>query len=269
MGLTPDAVVSRVQVNIPFPFLLGRYGTLFLERGLNPEIGLDAGSLCRYPPQTFRRVARLFRQAGRRLTMHGPFQDMAPGALDDEILAATRRRFRLACRWLPVFQPAALVLHLGYEARHYRHDVDAWLGRVAATFREVAALAASHGALVVLENVFEQGQDKDLFLEVIRRTGASNLKVCLDVGHLLAFGDGDYEGWLTALWPHLGLLHLHDNDGSHDTHEALGTGKVPLAFILNFLANRLPRQPLITLEPHQEDSLEPSLAYLGSIWPWE
>jgi sugar phosphate isomerase/epimerase len=269
MGITPEAAACRVQVNIPFPFLLGRLGALFLEKGLNPEIGLDAGTLCRYPPRTFRRVARLFRQAGRRITLHAPFQDMAPGALDDEVLAATRRRFRLACRWLPVFGPAALVCHLGYEARRYRHEQEAWLSRVAATFREVAARAAAHGALVVMENVYEQGEEKDLFLEVIKRAKAPNLKVCLDVGHLLAFGDGDYEGWLTTLWPHIGLLHLHDNDGSHDHHQTLGTGKVPVPFILEFLADRLPRQPLITLEPHQEGGLEPSLAYLAAHWPWD
>jgi len=269
MGLTPEALIPRVQVNIPFPYLLGRYGPLFLERGLNPEIGLDARSLSRYPPRTFRDVARRFRAAGRRLTLHAPFQDMAPGALDDMVLAATRRRLRQACRWLPVFRPAALVCHLGYEARHYRHARERWLKRAAATFRELAGLAAASGALLVLENVFERGEDKELFLEVIARTGAPNLKVCLDVGHLLAFGDGDYEGWLAALWPQLGLLHLHDNDGSHDHHEALGTGRVPLRFILEYLAARLPTPPLITLEPHREGSLEPSLAYLAGIWPWD
>ena len=30
----------------------------------------------------------------------------------------------------------------------------------------------------------------------------------------------------------------------------------------------LEHPPVITLEPHQEDSLEPSLAYLEKIWPW-
>ncbi len=269
MRISPAAVADRVQVNIPFPFLLQSLGDRFLQNGLHPEIGLDAGSLCRFPPASFRRVARRFRQAGRRLTLHAPFQDMAPGALDDEVLAATRRRFRLACRWLTEFRPAALVCHLGYEARHYRHDLDAWLNRAAATFREVAHRAAAVGALVALENVFEQGDENMLFREVIARAGAPNLKVCLDVGHLLAFGDGDYAGWLAALWDHIALLHLHDNDGSHDAHAALGTGRVPVPFILEFLASRLSRQPLITLEPHQEGSLEPSLNYLASLWPWD
>ena len=96
MGISTAALVSRVQVNIPFPYLGQGYLELFLERGLNPEIGLDAYSLGHYPPGAFRRMARAFHAAGRHITLHGPFQDLAPGALDDGVLAATRRRLRQA-----------------------------------------------------------------------------------------------------------------------------------------------------------------------------
>lgn len=266
MGISSELMVSRVQVNIPFPFLLNGYLSLFLGKGLNPEIGLDAGSLSRYPPRTFRRIARTFQRAGRRITLHGPFQDLAPGALDDEVLAASRRRLRQAFRWLGLFRPAAVVCHLGYEARHYGWDVDNWLARSAATFKELAGMAAPHGVAVMLENVYEI--EKELFVEVISRVQASNLKVCLDVGHLLAFGDGDFAGWLEALWPHIGHLHLHDNRGDGDDHLALGMGKVPLDYVLQFLKDKGVR-PLVTLEPHQEGSLAPSLAYLAEIWPWD
>jgi sugar phosphate isomerase/epimerase len=266
MGIAPELMVSRVQVNIPFPFLLNEYLSLFLKRGLNPEIGLDAGSLSRYSPQTFSRIARSFQQAGRRITLHAPFQDLAPGALDDEVLAASRRRLRQAFRLLSIFRPAAMVCHLGYEARHYRWDLDNWLARCASTFKELTGMAAPYGTMVMLENVYET--EKELFVEVISRVQASNLKVCFDVGHLLAFGDGDFEGWLEILWPHIGHLHLHDNHGDYDNHLALGAGKVPVDYVLNFLADK-GVQPLVTLEPHQEGSLTPSLAYLAEIWPWE
>ena len=36
MALTAEALISRVQVNIPFPFLGEGYLDLFLDRGLNP-----------------------------------------------------------------------------------------------------------------------------------------------------------------------------------------------------------------------------------------
>jgi sugar phosphate isomerase/epimerase len=94
------------------------------------------------------------------------------------------------------------------------------------------------------------------------------LRVCLDVGHLLAFGGGDFSGWLATLWPVIGHLHLHDNQGDEDTHLALGRGRAPVQKVLEFLAAK-GRRPLITLEPHQEGSLTPSLEYLAQIWPWD
>lgn len=263
---SPAALAARVQVHIPFSFLVTSYLGRFLEGGLNPEIGLDAYSLGHSPPSAFRRTARAFQAAGRRITLHAPFQDLAPGALDDAILAATRRRLRQAFRYLPVFQPVAVVCHLGYEARHYQWDHGEWLARTAATFKELAGLAAAHRATVMLENVYET--EPDLFLEVLARAEAPNLQACLDVGHLLAFGGGDFPLWLKTLTPVIGHLHLHDNHGEDDEHLALGSGRVPLEYLLNYLAEQ-GRHPLVTLEPHQEGSLTPSLAHLARIWPWK
>ena len=159
-----------------------------------------------------------------------------------------------------------MVCHLGYEARHYQWDQPAWLARAAATWKEMAARAARQRVVLMLENVYET--EPELFIEVLKRVGAPNLKVCLDVGHLLAFSRGDFPHWLQTLTPVLGQLHLHDNQGKADEHLALGAGRVPLAEILSYLAQQGCR-PLITLEPHQEGSLTPSLEYLARLWPWE
>jgi sugar phosphate isomerase/epimerase len=266
MGISTAALVAQVQVNVPFSFLQAGYLEKFLERGLNPEIGLDAFSLDHYAPGVFRWTAHAFQRAGRRITLHAPFQDLAPGALDDGTLGASRRRWRQAFDYVPVFRPAAVVCHLGYEARHYRFDQEGWLARSAATWKELAALAAPWGATVMLENCYET--EPELFLEVLGRVGAPNLQVCFDAGHLLAFSTGDFPRWLETLAPVIGQLHLHDNQGDDDTHLALGTGRVPIKETVEYLAQRGIR-PLVTLEPHQEGSLEPSLEYLAGIWPWE
>ncbi len=88
------------------------------------------------------------------------------------------------------------------------------------------------------------------------------------MGHLNAFGGGDFQGWLKTLGPIIGHLHLHDNLGTLDDHQALGTGNIPLEYVLTYLAGQ-GVQPLITLEPHQEGSLTPSVEYLAKIWPWD
>ncbi|MBM4285903.1 MAG: sugar phosphate isomerase/epimerase [Deltaproteobacteria bacterium] len=266
MGLTTEAVAARVQVNIPFGFLWDGYLEIFLRGGLHPEIGLDATALTRYPPETFAGAARAFATAGRRITLHGPFQDLLPGALDDLIREASRVRLAQAFALLPVFRPAAIVCHTGYEERLYRWERDQWLDRSAALWGPLAAQAAAQGVNLHLENVYET--DPALFLDLFARLDAPNVGLCFDVGHLLAFGGGDFDGWLDALWPHIGQLHLHDNAGDGDHHLALGQGKVPLVQVLEFLASREVR-PLITLEPHQEGSLLPSLSCLAEIWPWD
>ena len=121
-----------------------------------------------------------------------------------------------------------MVCHLGYEARllWLRHP-EAWLARSVATWKELAARAAAHRVTVMLENVYET--EPELLLEVVGRVGADNLRVCLDVGHLYAFGGGDLSRWLHTLAPVIGQLHLHDNHGDRDAHLALGAGAIPLA----------------------------------------
>ena len=265
MGIRVEDLIHRVQVNVPFGFLVDRYLEVFLREGLNPEIGLDAHALRHYPKKVFQRVARAFHQAGRTITLHAPFQDLLPGAWDDGIRAASLRRLHQAFRWLPVFRPVSIVCHPGYEDRLYRWDRDNWLSRAAATWQELARLAQDHGVALMLENVYET--DPRLFLDLLERIQAPNVKVCLDVGHLSAFGGGNFPLWLKTLGPVIGQLHLHDNHGADDDHLALGAGNIPLKDILNYLAAQGP-PPIITLEPHQEGSLRPSLEYLARIWPW-
>ena len=222
MALTPEALISRVQVNIPFPFLGKGYLDLFLDRGLNPEIGLDAYSLSNFSRRDFSQVARAFHQARRRLTLHAPFQDLLPGALDEMILYSSRRRLGQAFRLLPVFKPVTIVCHLGFDAKLYQWERREWLKRSAATWKEFTALAALHGVSVMVENVYET--DPDLFVQLLTLVNAPNLQVCLDVGHLQAFGGGDYDRWLHTLWPVIGQLHLHDNRGGPGRPPGPGPG---------------------------------------------
>jgi sugar phosphate isomerase/epimerase len=243
-------VKARVQVNAPFGMLWDRYLPLFLARGLNPEIGLDAASLDRFSHRDFSRVAAEFHQAGRQITLHAPFQDILPGALDAKILAASRARLQQAFALLEIFQPRSIVCHIGYESRHYHGFKERWLANSVATWEPLADKAARWGALLTLENVYET--QPDLIQELFARLPAPNIRMCLDVGHLQAFGGGDFQGWLHELGSLVGQLHLHDNRGADDEHLALGQGVIPLKQILAFFAPRL----------------EPSLAYLQANWPW-
>jgi sugar phosphate isomerase/epimerase len=259
------AIKAKVHINAPFGMLWERYLPLFLEEHLNPEIGLDAASLDRFSRQDFIKVADQLHQAGLSITLHGPFQDLLPGALDARILAASRARLQDAFDLLEIFQPRSIVCHIGYEARHYQGQEERWLAHSVATWEPLAAQAARHGTMVALENVYET--QPELIKELFTRLQAANIRFCLDVGHVQAFGGGDFQEWLDELGSLVGQLHLHDNHGPQDEHLALGQGIIPLPRILTFFADRK-QAPLITLEPHHEDSLLPSLEFLAANWLW-
>jgi sugar phosphate isomerase/epimerase len=258
-------IKAKVQINAPFGMLWEHYLPLFLAEHLNPEIGLDAASLDRFSRRDFITVADKLHQAGLNITLHGPFQDILPGALDTKILAASRARLQNAFDLLEIFQPQSIVCHIGYESRHYHGLEEGWLAHSLATWEPLAAQAARHSALLALENVYET--QPELIRELFRRLQAPNIRICLDVGHLQAFGGGEFQKWLDMLGSLVGQLHLHDNNGGGDEHLALGQGIIPLSEILGFFAaNSL--APLITLEPHHENCLLPSLEYLTVNWPW-
>lgn len=258
---------DRVQVNIPFTWLMEGYLELFVKEGLHPEIGIDAQALDRYDDGDFQRVARIFLNRGRSVTLHAPFLDLAPGSPDPLVLSLTRKRLEQAVRLIPFFRPRTLVCHAGYDGRRYGGELrQVWLNNSLETWRRVADRIRGHGAMLVLENVYERGPEEmiDLF-DALEGTGT---RFCLDTGHLSAFGEAPADRWIEALGSRIGQLHLHDNGGEEDEHLALGDGVLDFPSILGQLARQLPSPPVVTLEPHREADLEPCLRLLEDIWPW-
>jgi len=48
----------------------------------------------------------------------------------------------------------------------------------------------------------------------------------------------------------------------------MGYGIIDFKLLFKYLkTNDLP-QPIVTLEPHQEEDLWPGLEYLARLWPW-
>ncbi len=92
------------------------------------------------------------------------------------------------------------------------------------------------------------------FVILFDTTSTKNLGLCLDVGH--AYIERELDDFLSKLYERFMNVHLHDNDGLHDLHMPLDTGKIPWRKILETLA-RKGYEGFITLECKSkiEDSL--------------
>lgn len=254
-----SAVIRRCFVNAPWYDLKNDLLDLFVEYGLQPEIGLEGACLYEENIEEFRRVHKILAEEGLKCTLHAPFFDLAPGSLDPFILEKSREKLNMAMDLVAIFQPQSIVCHLQYEENKHGYVFDRWLANALATWRQLAEKAAGYGAPIMLENTYET--TPRAHMAVLSALPRPTVGFCLDVGHLGAFAKSSWQNWLPLLLPWLGQLHLHDNNGERDQHLAPGLGTFDFPGFFDFLRKN-DCHPLITLEPHSREDLWQALCYL-------
>ena len=262
-----SALPRGVHVNVPFKMLAEGYLEKFEAHKLNPEIGIDAYALDHYSLEDYERILLRLREYGALITVHGPFMDMSPGSPDSEVLALTRKRFEEMAGIAALFKARAVVCHAGYQWERYGFVRDEWLKRSIDTWEWLGGLLHKEGIQLNLENVYEQGPQE--ILELFTALAPIGIGFCLDTGHQSAFGKAGLEEWLNCLGPFLKQVHLHDNSGKADDHLGLGKGNIRFEVLISWLKESGQPPPLVTLEPHREEDVLPSLEKLGQIWPWD
>ena len=261
-----NKIKEYIQVNAPFSMLYEAYLPLFMEHGINPEIGFDADSLDKYTPSHFTAVAERLRERALSITLHGPFSDLSPGSPDPGIRDWTRHRFEQTLKAVECFQPRTVVCHAGYESKRYNDVRALWIEKSLEIWSWFAGELENSSCRLMIENTYEEHpRDIQPIFEGLVDLGVG---FCLDMGHQAAFGRAPLETWLRILGPYLGQIHLHDNHGTWDEHLALGKGTIDFGPLFQELGSEGKEPPIITLEPHREEDLWPGLQFLERVWPW-
>ncbi|MFH1887990.1 MAG: sugar phosphate isomerase/epimerase [Pseudomonadota bacterium] len=257
-----ERVRGWVHVSVPYRRLVTEFWDLVTHRGVNLELGLDHEALEGFSLEHFRETARVLAGRGVSVSLHAPFLDLSPGALDPQILAATRHRFSQVARVAEIFDPLCVVCHTGWDRKRYGFVQEPWLDAAAETFRWFSEeLGNASRARALIENVYEKRPG--ILMELFERLPVGAAGFCLDVGHALAFSGTPLSGWLDALGDRMEEVHVHDNHGAQDEHLAAGAGEVDFPLLLEFV-HQMPRMPLFTLEAHSPEGVAQSLDFFAS-----
>ena len=257
-------ITSRCFVNAPF-YRLQRDIDRFIENRIQPEIGLEGDVLYERSIDDFQEIGERLRNAGLFCTIHAPFYELSPGAIDPHIRRVSREKLKKAFELIPVFRPKSIVCHLGFEENKHGYKEKDWFKYSLDAWRELLEMAAVHQTPLMLENTYEKSPEQHR--RMLSALDSPLARFCLDVGHILAFAGNSWQDWLPELSPWLGQLHLHDNHGGIDEHLAVGQGLFDFRNLFCYLQeNKL--KPLITLEPHHELGLEESLPALDQLADW-
>jgi len=245
-------MLQLIQVHIPFRLLRGEFLEMVMEEGIHPEISFDHRVIDQHALEDYEGVAGRFRDAGRTVTIHAPFMDLRPGALDPRIREASLGRLRQIFEIASIFRPRLVVCHSSFDIRYYVSVEEVWLHHSIATWRQILGLAEQAGAVVAFENVYEEDpEEMGLLLDAL---DSPRFRMCFDTGHFNAFSRTPLETWMGRIGAYITEVHLHDNRGERDEHLPVGAGTFPFRRFFDALRDRGVRA-VFTVEAHSRDDL--------------
>lgn len=193
------------------------------------------------------------------LAFHGPFLDLQPGSCDGKVRSLTKERFEASYKAAQAFGSKEMIFHTGYLPN--AHIEKYWLENVVVFWKEFLE-DKSKECMFYIENVLDT--DWELLREIVDRVNRPNFKACLDIGHVNAYSHKTVEEWIKALGERIGYVHLHNNDGTGDTHQGLEHGTLPIQTILQQLKHDAPHAKW-SLEIGDEKMLEESLLLMTTM----
>ncbi len=194
------------------------------------------------------------------VTIHAPYMDLSPGAVDSKVRIVTLERFFHILEIAKILKPKSIVFHSGYEKWKYALNVNLWLEMSLKTWQLILREALSVGTKIAIENIFE---DNPINLRLLmEEMGSESFGICFDSGHFNLFSRVSLKEWLNQLRPYIIELHLHDNKGTFDDHFAIGEG----SFDFNTLFSEMRGKDIIyTIEAHTPDGVIKSINRLKDI----
>ena len=185
--------------------------------------------------------------------LHAPFNELFPCAIDKKARVLASLRYRQAIALAKQYGATKVVVHGGYNPWIY---YPVWyVGESIAFWKDF--LQEDPGVQIVLENVLEE--EPGMLLDIVAGVNHPNLRLCLDIGHVNAYAKVPVMQWLETWKNYLSHFHIHNNDGSWDTHSALDCGSIPIKDLLD-RANRLCPDATFTLELLEA---EPSVTWMA------
>lgn len=161
-----------------------------------------------------------------RSLLHAPYNELFPCAIDKKARALAAERYRQATDLATRYGSRKVIIHGGYNPRIY---FPVWYVKQSVLFWQ-DFLRDNPGVEIVLENVLED--DPRWLLDIVAAVDDPRLRLCLDVGHVNAYSSVPLTDWLVLWAPYLSHLHIHNNDGSRDAHNALNEGTIPIKELL-------------------------------------
>lgn len=247
---------NNIHAHVPYVRLREHLDFAIAHR-INPEVFFPAEALDQLVWEELACSAETLHAAGLKTTIHAPFLDLNPGAIDSSIRAATRHRISQVLKAAELLRPRVIVVHPGYDDLNYGDHRLQWLKNSIDFWREFVPQAREIGTILAIENIFEK--EPSTIKALLEEIDDPALRHCFDVGHWHMFANVSLEEWFAELGSFIAESHIHDNHGESDEHLPVGEGAIDFAAFFPLLTGQAPAA-VWTIEAHSAEHLQRALA---------
>lgn len=208
--------------------IAGDAGDVAREYGLGLEIAefCTAANMDEHLHGSKERLAPMLKGVSQ-FTFHGPFNELFPCAIDPKARALAAERFLQAAALAQKYGARKLILHGGFNPYIY---YPIWYQQESVKFWQALMPRFPEGITVCLENVMEKSPE--MLADIVREVNHPRLKLCLDIGHANAYSSLPWQQWLRGCSDTAVHFHIHNNDGTQDSHAGLQYGTIPMVEFL-------------------------------------
>lgn len=253
--------VARLGGHVPWS-QIETYLKLVLDLGMTPEVAIKGPELDALDPSLVEWVAQTLATANVRPTLHAPFFDLNPGALDPLIRQVTHQRLAQTLTVAARLNAHLMVIHPGVDKWRYPNLEHVWKALAKDFFPPLIEQAAAGDCRLAVENIYEE--TPEILVQLVDEIDSEWLGHCFDAGHWQLFGKLSMKEWLDAIGPRLYHLHLHDNHGYADEHLPVGEGTIDFTPLQHHLRQSA-TLPSMTLEAHSAEHLQRSLQNVRAL----
>ena len=184
----------------------------------------------------------------RKVMIHGPFTEIIPASIDHLMREMGMKRMNQAYDVAAHFGLKKMVVHTGWMPFMYFKSYQAEKG---AEFWQEFMADKPDDFIITVENVLED--EPFMMTDMMKRIADPRIRLCLDVGHAHAMTMKEYEvtDWIRELGPYVSHFHLHNNDGTGDSHSAFDEGTMDMKEVLLMIEDHCPEDVTYTIEARQ------------------
>jgi sugar phosphate isomerase/epimerase len=194
-----------------------------------------------------------------KITVHSPLSDINIASYNETIRKSSVSLIKNSIELASSMEPGLVVVHPGQIPILGKKFGEKILANSKESLSECSRYAEDRGVMLCVENMPNidglLGKDINELDKMVEDLGAY---MTLDVGHAHNMGFEISEMLQSPLIKH---IHLSDNDGSFDNHNAIGSVNIDFETLFKELTNRNYRDILV-VEVKDPESVAESLDYL-------